>query len=520
MEYFKRYSLLIICILYLSIAIVRLSFPELDHGDEFTDANVLIAGENFVKFGFINSRFLPIFKLNLNKPTDAYTHYPPLTENFNGLLRMIFRTDSIYLFRAISLLFSFFNILFWYLFIKKISNSYLVVFLSTIFYISNPLFIFGIDSLHESCYSDFFRSLIIFIFLIMIKSAGKKRKYILFLLWILLVLESLSTFEYIVYLSLFFILFREFFKDRGVSLSRKEIFVLLSAPVFAFLLHFFQNIWYFEDFWRAFEDLRDIFITRISKSRDAPPMDFIIWLRYVILRNFSLVFMFNFFILILCAFFSYLLYHKLSLGLKEEINYLFRLWIIFGICGISWYIIFPSHSWAHTFVLFLARHLVPFVVIGFTIFSYIIFSFIKENFSIGYYPMLFLCLIIGVIIFNGIINSELPVTRERIIMYNEFIKFKKCLLELKELSSQSDEVGINYYRYPFIQYYLHRHCLPIFNKDSLEKLKVLPSYFIFIVYNNPNSQQLLEYLEKRYVYLWKCESLRFPAIFFKLKNNE
>ena len=49
----NKYAIVILVILFLYIATPRLIFPDLDHGDEFADANVLSAGENFVKFGLI-----------------------------------------------------------------------------------------------------------------------------------------------------------------------------------------------------------------------------------------------------------------------------------------------------------------------------------------------------------------------------------------------------------------------------------------------------------------------------------
>jgi len=375
--------------------------------------------------------------------------------------------------------------------------------------------------LQQSCYSDFLRSLILFIFITALRSSEKrKRNCILFFLWILLLLESLTTFEYIIYLSLFFVLFGKLFKDKENILSKKEIFILIMALPSGLLLHFLQNVWYFGSFRLALKDLKDIAIIRIFHSTDAPPMNFFIWWKYVILRNLSLVFVFDFFILFLCIFLSYILYHKLTTGSKEQIKSLFRLWIVLGICGVSWYLVFPSHSWAHTFLKFLARHIVPFAALGFTIFFYIIFSFIQENFSTRYYLMAILSFIIVIMIFTGIMNSDLPLTREKIIMSVDFIKFKECLRKLKESSQAEDKIGINYYRFPFIRYYTNRSCVSIFDKVTLDNSTILPRYFIFISRNNPTSQQLFEYLEQKYVHLWKCDSLRFPAIFFKLKNNE
>lgn len=515
----RKKIILILVILFLFIAIPRIIFPDLDHGDEFSDANVLNAGENFVKFGFIKCRFLPMYEPNLDVPQNLYTHYPPLSEIINGLLRIIFKTNSLTFFRGVALFFAFLNLIFWYLFIKRFSNSYIIGILAFLFYLTNPLFILGMDSLHQLSYSDFLRSLILFIFMIMLNSHIKKKKVLFFCsLWVLIMLESLVTFEYIIYLSLFFILFPVFFKESKKVLSKKLIFGLLLASVVGFLIHFVQNIWYFGSFSLAFNDLKTIAIQRVIQSQDAPPMNFMIWLQYVMLRNLSLVFLFNYFTLFLGIFCAYLLYQKLSSETKKQIGSLYRLFLLFIICGISWYIIFPSHSWAHTFLLFLARHLLPAAAVGFTIFIYIILTFIKENLKVQFYPKIFSILLMMVILFIGVIKSELPVTPEKIKMAQEFIKFKNCLLRLKEISQEKDKIGVNYYRFPFMRYYTNRHFLNISDKSSLENLTALPKYFILIPYDNQIAQELFEFLKQRYVLLWQCNSLRFPGIFFKIKE--
>jgi len=513
------YSLLILCVAYLAIAFQRFNFPDLDHGDEFTDANVLDAGNNFINFGFINSRFLPIFEPHLDRPRGAYTHAPPLSENFNGILRVLFRVDSLCFFRSVSLVFSLLNILFWYLFIKGFSKSYIIGFFAAIFYLSNPFFIHGMDSLHESCYSEFLRSLIFFLYLIMIQSTRKRRQWVIIILSLLVVLESLATFEYIIYLSLFFILFRFICKDSEVKISKKEIFILLAGVVISFSLHFLQNAWYFGNFQFAFNDLMSVAIKRISQSDDAPAINLIIWWRYVILRNFSLIFLFNYAALFLAGFFSYLMYRVLSPEAKGRIKPLIRLFIIFVICGISWYMFFPSHSWAHTFVLFLTRHLLPAAALGFTIFVLILFNFVIEYKLNNAFSKVILLLIVVSIAYTGIMQSELPVTTEKIKGASEFVKFKQCLLHLKGISQPKDRVGVNYFRFPFIRYYTNRSCQSVFDKAALETFPELPRYFIFIPYNNEVAGVLFQFLKTKYTLLFQCNSARFPAFFFELKNS-
>ena len=501
------------------MAIPRIFFPDLDHGDEFSDANVLNAGQNFVKFGFIKCRFLPMFEPQANEPQQLYTHYPPLPDIINGIVRIIFKTDSLYLFRCISLLFAFGGLVFWYLFMKKLSGSNLLGFLCTIFFMANPTFIFVMDSLHESSYSEFLRALILFAFMVYLNSR-KNRKTLLFFLWILIVLESLVTFEYMIYLSLFFVLFKMMYKFTKNSISWKEIAVLLSAPVFAFLVHFLQNVWYFGSFSSAYQDLRAIATQRIIDSKDsAIALNFFNWARFAFLQNFSLVFIFDFFVLLLMFFCGRLLFNMInSEVIRKRMVSSVYLGFIFAICGISWYIFFPAHSIAHAQLLFLSRHLLPLASLAFGSLFYIVLTAVRKNYMHNYFIKALAAIIIPITLFISISRSNLPIASDKIKWGRDFPAFKNCLLDLKKTSAENDAVGVNYFRFPFIRYYINRHCSVIFDRKSLEQLAVLPRYFIFFPYNDLPSNELFQFLKEKYTFLFQCESLRFPAVFCKLND--
>jgi len=518
MHWLRNKQVFILGILFLFIAVPRSIFPDLDHADEYSDANVLNAGENFVRFGFTRCRFLPLFEPNLDAPKDLYTHYPPLGDIFNGVLRMLFKTDSLYFFRGVSLFFSLFTFLFWYLFIKEFSRSNFISLLAAIFYLTSPLFIYGVDSLGIG-YTEFLRSTVFFSFIKMVNATGKKKRVFFSILWISLVLESLFTFDYIIYFSLFFLLFKIFFKKSKEALSKKTIFLLILAPIVGFSIHFLQNVWYFKGFLPALQDMKNIAVERVAHSRDASSnLNFAIWWKYVFARNFSLVFLFNYFILLPFTLFSCLLYQNLSSKTRAEIKPLLYLCIVFAICGINWYIVFPSHSFAHTFLSFLARHLLPCAALSFALFCYIIFSFAKENNPHNFLGKIPLAFIIIAIALTGIWQSSLPITPDNIRQAKEFLIFKKCLLNLKTHTSENDDIGVNYFRYPFIRYYTDRHCVVLFDKASLEELPSPPRYFIFMPYNNPSAQELFQYLNQKYNILFQCNSAKFPSVFFKLKN--
>jgi hypothetical protein len=507
--------------MFLFIAALRLSFPDLDHGDEWAEANVLTAGENFARLGFINCRFLPAFEPNLDKPKDLYTHYPPLPEIINGFLRSAFKADSLIFFRGVSLFFAFLTIIFWYLFITKASGSYFAGFLAALFYMSNPMFLFGVDSLHQSSYSGFLQALILFIFVLILGTPEKKKqRLLLLLLWGLLFIQTWIGLDCVIYLYLFFIFYNFFFKKSGERLSIPAFVFLFAAPAAGFLLHILQNIWYFGGISAAYADLKKVAFERIAASKDSSlPLTLSNWWKYVIVRNFSLVLLFNYYIVFSAALFCCFLYSFISPRHAQDIKVLLRLSILLAICGISWYIVFPAHSLAHSFLFFLSRHLVPFASVVFTILTCIIFYFAEGNNPRNLFGKIALTAVIIAIFFSGIFKSELPVTQDNIARAEDFKKFKACLLSLKEMSSKKDTLGVNYFRYPFIRYYADRHCIVLFDKASLEELPSLPHYFIFMPYNNSSAQELLQYLNQKYAILFQFNSARFPSLFFKLKIN-
>jgi len=517
----NKVIIIILAVFFLLIAIPRIIFPDLEHGDEWADADVLNASANFARFGFVKCHFLPYFELQFGTLKGTpYTHYPALAQIYHGALRIFFKTDSLRFFRGIALFVSLLSIIFWYLFVKRLTGSYIISFLSAIFYLANPFFIFGADNLTQMSYADFLRSLILFIFTACAYSSKEKRTGLLVFIWFLFFIQSLITFEYIIYMSLFFILFRYFFKTQDKTISFWVLIILFSAPVAAFLLHYLQNIWYFGSSSLTMQDFKTIAADRIFRSKDAPMQDynFGVWWNYVIARNFSLTFIFNYFLLFLSVFFAYLFYQPLASQDKREIKILLRLFLLMIICGVSWYIVFPAHSFAHAFVHFLVRHIVPVAAVGFGLFFYILFCFIKENAKHKLIWRIFWAFSIIFVLFTGITKSELPVTKDNIKRAEDFIIFKKCLLKLRDMSGEKDLVGVNYYRRPFINYYTNRNSLPIFDKSSLEGLASSPRFFIFLPRDEQGAMELFQFLNQKYNLLFKCESSRFPGIFFELKK--
>jgi len=518
MNFRRLLPIFILTVIFIFIAIPRLRFPDLDHGDDYADGSILNAAENFARYGFIKCRFLPLYEPDKDKPDKLYTHYPPLGENFNGLLRILTKSSSLYNFRVAALLFSLLSIIFWYFFIREVTQSLFLGLFFSILYLTNPMVIFGIDSLGIPL-SDLFRSLILLLFARMLSLSGGKKGIAFLCLWVLFMLSSLINYEYIIFLFIFFLLYKVVFKKSKRDLSLMGIFILFLAPVCAFLLHLFQNSWYFGSFSAAMQDLRHIAAERVAASKDSPvPLNLINWWQLVIMRNYSLVFIFNYSIIAAFSAFAFVLYRLLLPETRRKINLALKLSLLFMLCGMTWYMVFPSHSLAHTFVFFLARHLAPFAALSFAIFCYIVFSFVSERYPDNPFGRVILGALIIIIVLTGAFKSNLPITAEGIAGSKDFLIFKKSLLDLRAQSRPKDRVGVNYFRFPFICYYLSRGCDVVFDKPSLEKLPRLPRYFIFMPYQYQPAMELSQFLNQRYDILYQCRSGRFPAVFFKLKE--
>ncbi|KPK97822.1 MAG: hypothetical protein AMJ95_07085 [Omnitrophica WOR_2 bacterium SM23_72] len=516
----SRFALFILSAVFIVLAFFRLQFPDLDHGDEYSDANILSAGENFVRFGFLKCKFLPMFEVNAKEVRNLYTHVPPLPDILNGLQRLLFRTDSLPFFRMVAVCVAFLNLFFWYVFIKDFSARVLVAFLAGLFYLTNSMFLYGIDALHQPSYANALLPAIFFTYFQLLKAQGR-RPFLYFLVWFLYFIMSLLTYEFVIYLALFFIVFPFLLKnERKMYIPKLYIFVLMLAPLCGFLLHLLQNAWYFGSLGGALTDLRRAAFERIAHSKDmvSRHLTLSLWWQLALMRHFSLAFMFNFFILFTFLFISYFFYRNVSQESKDMLRPLMRLCLLFVICGISWYVVFPSHSVAHAFVNFLGRLLVPAASLAFTLFVYILYILAKEKYSRSPLKFALLAGLMVIIAGTGIEKSALPILGKKLDHAKDFLRFRQCLLELRSLSESQDVVGINYFRYPFIRYYTHRNTLPIFEKGVLEEISPLPRFFIFLPYGNPSSMELFSYLQEKYVPLFECKSQRFPALICELKK--
>jgi hypothetical protein len=133
--------------------------PRLNWGDSYSDYNVMTAGRNFQKYGFVRMKLTPVL-LDASLVTSAdrrlyYTHYPQLPDLMNGVLRTVFRLSTLTQFRLVALGFSFGALFFVYqLLLSYWSRNTAQVALAL--WVVNPLWVQHADYLHHSPYASFF----------------------------------------------------------------------------------------------------------------------------------------------------------------------------------------------------------------------------------------------------------------------------------------------------------------------------------------------------------------------------
>lgn len=133
--------------------------PRLNWGDSGSDYNVLIAGRNFQKYGFLTLHLTPyLLDPKVMTPADSvmiYTHYPQLPDLVNGMLRSAFGFTELAQFRLVALLLSFGALFFVYQLAARYWSRR-VAQITLALWVLNPLWIQHADYLHHGPYGAFF----------------------------------------------------------------------------------------------------------------------------------------------------------------------------------------------------------------------------------------------------------------------------------------------------------------------------------------------------------------------------
>lgn len=272
--------LIIILILFSYLGIKALDENGWD-GWGFGSAQVLMSSQYWAKDGFAKNYFLfipqPYSKLIhyldelefRNRPIETsngelardrqlyYTHYPPLFL-FPYALMAKLGIEERSIFRIFSLLISLAGFLFFYLFIKSISNK-TVAAIASIYYGFSITFLNYADSIAVQPWTVLFTFLILYLSVRAWRSFNvpeKYKKYNLYI-WLAYLALSLSSYDATFYIFTYLVLFDIFVLKKFLW---KKWLIFASAPVLGFTLQVIQNTWYLgwqnmaNDFYRYYTE--------------------------------------------------------------------------------------------------------------------------------------------------------------------------------------------------------------------------------------------------------------------------
>jgi hypothetical protein len=252
------------------ISAIRLSHPELSHGDEWSDSGVMIAGENLARMGQGFANALPVFYPQAElvprsvRPDSkdwtaldvfgTYTRLPSVYININGFLQTIFGYDSLLPYRLFAIFVSWVGVLAFFGLLLVLFQSPRLCFVSCIAYISNPYFIANFDSIHQHALMDAFRNLSLLLIAVFALSKTSPNPVVWVSAWSSLMLLSLTAYEYLPWATLAILV------ASGALFWQKKYqcafaTVLLGTGIAAgLLLHFGLVAWHYGSIKEAFAD--------------------------------------------------------------------------------------------------------------------------------------------------------------------------------------------------------------------------------------------------------------------------
>ena len=228
----------VVTIFLLVLVGVMSRWPLMWAGDNYTDANVLMAGENFARLGFWKLHFLPVhyFTPSADNPI-YYLHYPPLDQWVNGALQS-FGMHSVYLMRLFcGTLFVAGLLAMYRAFVPLIGPLAAVCGLALAG--TSGFFVGYATSLHHSYNILFLGAFLLFFLPIAQRENPSGRSWLG--AWIALLLASLVSYEFILYAQIFAWVY-----VCGTGRLRthwKALLLLATAPILGVGLHFLQNCW-------------------------------------------------------------------------------------------------------------------------------------------------------------------------------------------------------------------------------------------------------------------------------------
>ena len=212
-----------------------------------------------------------------------------------------------------------------------------------------------------------------------------------------------------------------------------------------------------------------------------------------------------------------LLYSQKSEPSKKSALIGLQVSAILLLAGFSWSFIMPSHALDHSGLFFVQRHFVPWWAVFCGVGGFLICEAFRQIFSTQAVLWITRIVIIGLIALRGVLASSNPIIPANQIADHEFQQLEMFLQSIRPEIPALATVATNHYRRSFMRYWLQKEVVwtPALDKTTCGKMA---EYFLFVPYQNPQSQELLAFLQEHYL-LWKVsDNKRLPVYIFKQKQ--
>lgn len=429
-------------------------------------------------------------------------------------MQNVFNYDNILPFRIfcvfISLVgvFAFFGILVW------LFQSSRFGFLCCLLYLSNPYFVANFDSIHEHAYMDALRNLSFLLLVLFVSEKGNRKTYFWVGSWAALFLLSITTYEYLPWVTLAIL------AVSGVLFWRKDYrqslatLFLGSGIAAGLLLHFGLVAWHYGSIREAFADRLANATQRVLGDENllgsTGGLDWGVWFEVVALKFPAQVSVVGWGWLLVFIGLGIALPLFLAGRSRTTLQLAFGLGIFFLIGAFSWYVLMPAHCIDHSGLSFLQKFLIPGMCLLLAVPMEAVFRILEAKGvpawtrAVCYAP-------VAVIATMGILQSELPVTPQKIAFEREFLKVADCLRNIRPLATPQDFLACNLMRPTWMMmYYTKTRAVGVSTVEEFEKLKEKPKFFLLVPVNNPETQRLAQHLEKTYRVRSVCENQRLP----------
>lgn len=511
------FSTLILFILV--IAFFRLQFTGLNHGDDHSDGNSIIAGKNFAKEGFLSLGLIPSTQPQTTAGKEVYPNYPQGADLASGLIQSILPEMSLFGFRTIMICISAIGTLIFWFFLFEITKSPGLSLFGSLLLLLNPVYLSLSDSLHQTPYTWVFVSSTLFLSSKMVscKTSEASFRKIVFLLAVFGFLNAWFTYETIVGLALIPFLVLVFLKRATLVSAVVWSALIATGAGIASLIRLGIAAAHFGGVSEAI-----VYFLALAKERSLSGVEtenmltFSNWLDSVWNTIFERAFFAPIVIVVAIVILLFLL-SKAPEG-KQVGTILAWLGITF-FAGASWYFLMPAHTVAHSGLSFMHRHLLIPSALFWLVTTLAILQTLKRAEIPANKKRIFETLAFApgaLVMLAGFLQSDLPLTEATQKRNAEFAKLSQQLRETGARIDPSCPGGTNYLRRPFLSYYSDRNLVWMNGLNEYLKMGSNLKFFLLVPYQTPEVQDLCnKLLEDGFTVTEKLDNGYLPIIVFR-----